>query len=80
MTFERVKIDGATAPDDAVAIAQAWVDEHVPRAWRDAAADGVAAIRAVRPRSAYEAWYPVFGWSGLVAPTWPLFSAAPPGR
>ena len=51
---------------------RAWVDEHVPAAWRDAAArGGAAAIREVRPRSDYEAWYPVFGRSGLVAPTWP---------
>jgi alkylation response protein AidB-like acyl-CoA dehydrogenase len=51
---------------------RAWVEEHVPAAWRDAAArGGAAAIREVRPRADYEAWYPVFGGSGLVAPTWP---------
>jgi alkylation response protein AidB-like acyl-CoA dehydrogenase len=26
----------------------------------------------VRPRAEYEQWYPVFGRSGLVAPTWPV--------
>jgi alkylation response protein AidB-like acyl-CoA dehydrogenase len=26
----------------------------------------------VRPREEYEAWYPTFGRSGLVAPTWPV--------
>ncbi|MCF2525977.1 acyl-CoA dehydrogenase family protein [Yinghuangia soli] len=49
---------------------RAWVEAYVPAAWIDAAAHGRAAIRAVRPRSAYESWYPVFGRSGLVAPTW----------
>jgi alkylation response protein AidB-like acyl-CoA dehydrogenase len=64
-----------SAPDDVTATAQAvraWVDDHVPLAWREAAAQGPAAIRAVRPRAEYEAWYPVFGASGLVAPAWPV--------
>ena len=56
----------------AVAATRAWVEEHVPSRWREAAADGPAAIRAVRPRADYEAWYPVFGASGLVAPAWPV--------
>jgi alkylation response protein AidB-like acyl-CoA dehydrogenase len=52
---------------------RAWVAEHVPEAWREAARrGGAAAIREVRSRAAYEAWYPVFGGSGLVVPTWPL--------
>jgi alkylation response protein AidB-like acyl-CoA dehydrogenase len=47
------------------------VEEHVPVAWRDAAArGGNSAIREVRSRADYEAWYPVFGASGLVMPTW----------
>jgi alkylation response protein AidB-like acyl-CoA dehydrogenase len=56
----------------AVAAVRAWIEEHVPVAWRDAAAGGPAAIRAVRTRADYEAWYPVFGASGLVAPAWPV--------
>ena len=49
-----------------------WVVERVPDAWRDAAArGGTDAIRAVRSRAEYEAWYPTFGGSGLVVPTWP---------
>jgi alkylation response protein AidB-like acyl-CoA dehydrogenase len=45
----------------------------VPRHWIDAArTGGPAAIRAVRTRGEYEAWYPVFAASGLVAPTWPV--------
>jgi alkylation response protein AidB-like acyl-CoA dehydrogenase len=33
---------------------------------------GAAAVRAVRTRADYEAWYPVFARSGLVVPTWPV--------
>jgi alkylation response protein AidB-like acyl-CoA dehydrogenase len=32
----------------------------------------VSAIRAVRSRAEYEEWYPVFGRSGMVVPTWPV--------
>jgi len=59
-------------PAEAAARTRDWVAAHVPAAWREAAArGGAAAIRAVRSRADYEAWYPVFGASGLVAPTWP---------
>ena len=52
---------------------RAWLDEHVPPAWREAAdRGGASAIREVRSRADYEAWYPVFGRSGLVVPTWPV--------
>jgi alkylation response protein AidB-like acyl-CoA dehydrogenase len=65
-------IDGNTPDDAVVATVREWVAEHVPKAWRDAAARGGAdAIRAVRTRDEYEAWYPAFGTSGLVAATWP---------
>jgi alkylation response protein AidB-like acyl-CoA dehydrogenase len=58
---------------DVLVAVKAWVDEHVPVAWRDAAdRGGAAAIREVRTRRAYEDWYPVFGRSGLVVPTWPV--------
>jgi alkylation response protein AidB-like acyl-CoA dehydrogenase len=61
------------AADAAVAAVRQWVEEHVPAAWRNAAARGGApAIREVRSRQEYEAWYPVFGRSGLAAPTWPV--------
>jgi alkylation response protein AidB-like acyl-CoA dehydrogenase len=64
-------------PDTPVEVAvertRAWVDEHVPAAWREAAErGGAAAIREVRSRADYEAWYPEFGASGLVASTWPV--------
>jgi alkylation response protein AidB-like acyl-CoA dehydrogenase len=50
--------------------ARAWVEANVPAAWREAAEAG-RPVRLVRTRAEYEAWYPVFGRSGLVAPTWP---------
>lgn len=48
----------------------AWVERYVPTPWITASAHGRAAIREVRTRAEYEAWYPVFGRSGLVVPTW----------
>ncbi|MET0902378.1 MAG: acyl-CoA dehydrogenase family protein [Acidimicrobiales bacterium] len=66
-------IDRDTSPEVAAARTAAWVEEHVPLAWRDAAvAGGAAAIRKVRTRDDYEAWYPVFADAGLVAATWPV--------
>jgi alkylation response protein AidB-like acyl-CoA dehydrogenase len=54
-------------------LARRWVEDQVPETWRRAAGEGGAsAIRKVRPRADYEAWYPVFAASGLVAPTWPI--------
>jgi alkylation response protein AidB-like acyl-CoA dehydrogenase len=51
---------------------KAWVEANVPRAWIDAGdRGGAAAVREVRTRAEYEAWYPVFAASGLVVPTWP---------
>ena len=71
MEHARLAVDASTPEADCVALTQAWVEEHVPVAWRDAAArGGNAAIREVRGRADYEAWYPVFGASGLVMPTW----------
>ena len=65
-----VAIDASTSVTDATAIVEAWIDAEVPSAWRKAALDGPDAVRAVRPPTDYRAWYPVFGRSGLVAPTW----------
>jgi len=62
-----------TPLDVAVDEVRAWVETNVPRAWIDAGRrGGAAAVREVRPRAAYEAWYPVFADSGLVVPTWPV--------
>ena len=53
--------------------ARRWVEGAVPEEWRRAALDGgSSALRQVRTRAAYEAWYPVFAATGLVAPTWPV--------
>ena len=49
----------------------AWVDANVPEHWRIAAREGRAALRRVRPRKEYEAWYPTFAASGLAVATWP---------
>jgi alkylation response protein AidB-like acyl-CoA dehydrogenase len=70
-TPARVAIDAGTSITAARTVVRTWVAEHVPEPWRDAARDGPAAIRRVRTRADYEAWYPAFGASGLVAPTWP---------
>jgi len=62
-----------TPVDVAVGEVRAWVEANVPRAWVDAGRrGGAAAVREVRPRADYEAWYPVFAVSGLVVPTWPV--------
>ena len=63
-----------TAPaDEVVAAVRAWLEEAVPAAWLEAGRrGGPPAVRTVRSRADYEAWYPVFGASGLVVPTWPV--------
>ncbi|WP_030915326.1 acyl-CoA dehydrogenase family protein [Streptosporangium amethystogenes] len=58
-------------PDLAVEAVRGWIEAHVPRPWREAGERGGArAVRVVRSPEEYQAWYPVFGASGLVAPTW----------
>lgn len=59
-----------TPVDDAVAVVRQWIDAEVPASWRSAAAEGPAALRAVRSRADYRQWYPKFARTGLVAPTW----------
>lgn len=69
---ERVPVGADTPEPEVVEAVETWVADHVPDRWRRAAAEGGAdAIRAVRSRDEYEAWYPTFGGSGLVVPTWP---------
>ncbi|HWC38633.1 MAG TPA: acyl-CoA dehydrogenase family protein [Acidimicrobiales bacterium] len=68
----RVAIGPGTPPDQAADSVRAWVAGHVPDRWRRAGErGGPAAVRSVRSRAEYEDWYPVFGRSGLVVPTWP---------
>jgi alkylation response protein AidB-like acyl-CoA dehydrogenase len=65
-------IDSTSSHDDVVAAVRRFIDEHVPRSWRDAAhRGGPAEIRKVRSRAEYLDWYPVYGASGLVVPNWP---------
>jgi alkylation response protein AidB-like acyl-CoA dehydrogenase len=69
----RLPVDGATTEDDVLAAVRAWVEQYVPESWREAGArGGSAAVRAVRSRADYEAWYPVFARSGMVAPALPV--------
>ncbi len=68
----RLAVDDTTPDADIAAATREWVDAHVPETWRRAAEEGISSLRAVRTRADYEAWYPVFGASGLVAPTWPV--------
>ena len=65
---------GATTPvDEVLAAVRAWLEDEVPASWLAAGRrGGPAEVRTVRTRADYEAWYPVFGVSGLVAPTWPV--------
>jgi alkylation response protein AidB-like acyl-CoA dehydrogenase len=71
--MERLDVDAASSDDELVARTRAWVAEHVPAAWREAGErGGPPAVREVRPRTEYEAWYPVFAASGLAVPTWPV--------
>jgi alkylation response protein AidB-like acyl-CoA dehydrogenase len=72
-TAGRLPITAETPMTDAVSLVREWVQQHVPESWREAAQRGGAAeIRKVRSRADYEKWYPVFGASGLVVPTWPV--------
>ena len=49
----RLPITAATPVDDAVAAVEDWVAAHVPEHWRAAAAEGPAALRAVRSPDQY---------------------------
>jgi len=72
-TATKLAIDAGASEPDAVAAVHAWIDANVPSAWVEAGRKGgPAAVRTVRTRTEYEAWYPVFATSGLVAPTWPV--------
>lgn len=66
----RLPITPKTSAVDAVEAVRQWIAAEVPAAWRSAAAEGPAALRAVRTAADYRDWYPTFADSGLVAPTW----------
>ncbi|OJZ74389.1 acyl-CoA dehydrogenase [Mycobacterium paraffinicum] len=63
-------ITEATSAAEAVAAVEQWVDAEVPVSWRISAAEGPAALHAVRSPADYRQWYPIFAASGLVVPTW----------
>jgi alkylation response protein AidB-like acyl-CoA dehydrogenase len=55
------------------AVAEGWIERHVPAEWRDAVSAGdLARLHEVRTPAAYREWYPALGRSGLVAPDWPV--------
>ena len=66
----RLPITPDTSAADAVDTVRQWIAAEVPAAWRSAADEGPAALRAVRTAADYRDWYPAFADSGLVAPTW----------
>jgi alkylation response protein AidB-like acyl-CoA dehydrogenase len=66
-----LEVTRESTDDQIRAAVTAWVEANVPRSWRDAASGGRGAIRRVRPRKDYEAWYPTFAESGLAVATWP---------
>ncbi|WP_420435756.1 acyl-CoA dehydrogenase family protein [Candidatus Poriferisocius sp.] len=72
MNPERLSISASSSDEEIRVAVAAWVTEHVPEAWRDAAPQGRRAIREVRPRADYEAWYPTLAASGLAVATWPV--------
>ena len=72
MTPERLSISATSTDEEIRASVAAWMADHVPRAWLDAAPHGRRAIRDVRSRQDYEAWYPTFAASGLAVATWPV--------
>ena len=71
-TDSRLPIGADTTEDAAAAVVREWITRCVPQTWQDAGRSaGPSAVREVRTRAEYEAWYPVFATSGLVVPTWP---------
>ena len=72
MNPERLPISATSTDEEIRSAVAAWVVDHVPQAWLDAAPHGRRAIREVRPRADYEAWYPTFASSGLAVATWPV--------
>ncbi len=70
--MNRLVLGPHSTDDDVVSTVDEWVRSNVPEPWIEASKNGRAAIRAVRPRADYEAWYPTFAASGLAVATWPV--------
>src|SRR5665213_615977 len=68
----RLALESDPSADELLDAVRGWIESTVPIAWIEAGRrGGPAAVREVRSRAEYEAWYPAFGRSGLVAATWP---------
>ena len=68
----RLSLTPESSVDEVVEVIRDWIEASIPPAWIEAGRQGgAAAVRQVRTRAEYEAWYPTFGRSGLVAATWP---------
>ena len=65
-------MDGLS-PDALGARVRAWLEEHLPAAWRDAAlaGDWQAVAQAAGDEQLSRAWYEELGRSGLATPAWP---------
>jgi alkylation response protein AidB-like acyl-CoA dehydrogenase len=68
----RVDLSRSSSDDEIREVVTGWVEANVPEPWRKAAPGGRAAIRGVRSRADYDAWYPTFADSGLAVATWPV--------
>lgn len=69
----RVALDASMTASDVRHAVREWLETNVPSTWLEAGRrGGPSEVRTVRSRSEYEVWYPVFGASGLVVPTWPV--------
>ena len=69
---KRVPLTRQSGDEEIRSVVTAWLEANVPEPWRDAAPGGRAAIREVRSRADYDAWYPTFADSGLAVATWPV--------
>ena len=69
-TTMQVAIDASSSETEAAEACRHWIAEHLPSEWAIAARQGPDELRRARPRAEYERWYPTFGASGLVVPTW----------
>ena len=69
----RLNVESSMSVDDVLVAVREWIVGAVPPAWVEAGRrGGPDAVRQVRTRKEYEAWYPAYGRSGLVVPTWPV--------
>jgi alkylation response protein AidB-like acyl-CoA dehydrogenase len=67
-----LSIESSASQDEVQSAVRQWIAEFVPQTWREAAQrGGPAEIRKIRSRADYLEWYPLYGASGLVVPSWP---------